>query len=180
MTIKTIETTFCGSPKTYRVSESGTHYDKHTSDEVIHVLEGLIKSKTRVRIHYGFARPEEIKPSSFHKLGEDWLESSDTDGYIGRSTGIHKIPLIVNNKRSLGGPALLTESIVLIETTCKRRKVLYKHKAYNCPKLLLDYDADSRRHWQVKIEKFSSEPFASFSTPKAAKSFIGRFQHAEK
>lgn len=55
-------------------------------------------------------------------------ETYNTCGYIGRSTGNHKIPLLVNNSRSHGGGAL-TDSIVKI-SLAKGGKVLWQHKTY--------------------------------------------------
>lgn len=98
--------------KQYKKSESGTCYSIETSDQVISVLDSLNRG-TRVRVWYG-------------KDGISWDEENDACGYIGRSTGIVKIPLLVNNNRSLGGGALLDSSIIKIVRT-EDKRTLYAH-----------------------------------------------------
>jgi len=73
---------------------NGTSYHENTPDEVINVLEDARQKGTRIRIWYG-------------ENGLSWDEENDIIGNIGRSTGTNKIPLLINNARSLGGPGLL-------------------------------------------------------------------------
>lgn len=64
------------------------------------------------------------------KTGRSWNEEHYTAGYIGRSTGNVKIPLLIHNKRSLGGGALLDDCIIKISES-KGKRVLYQHPNYN-------------------------------------------------
>ena len=104
--------------KEYKV-RYGTSWDVNTSDYVIAVLETARQNHTRLHISYGDA-----------ETGRDWLEEFESYGYIGRSTGINKIPLIVHNKRSMGGGGLLDHCIVRIRES-KGGKVLWQHPKYH-------------------------------------------------
>lgn len=99
---------------------NNTAYHEETPDQVVTILDNAISSKYRVRLHYGDV-----------KTGRDWQEIYDIEGYIGRSTGTLKIPLLVHNSRSLGGGAILDHCIVKITTTRKPRRTLYQHPDYH-------------------------------------------------
>jgi hypothetical protein len=107
--------------KTYRL-ENGTSYDQRTPDEVIRVLENARFNRTRLHISLG----ETEGPNQ----GKDWLEEWDVVGYIGRSIGPVKVPLLVANRRSLGGGAILTHCIVRIRESAGGR-LLYQHPKYH-------------------------------------------------
>lgn len=96
----------------YKQTESGTCYYNDTPDEIITVLESLDRD-TRIRIWLG-------------KDGVSWNETNDTTGYVGRSTGSIKIPLLIANKCSHGGGSILTDCIVKIVNT-KTKRTLYQH-----------------------------------------------------
>lgn len=83
------------------------------------VLTNLLHNQFRVRIFLG-------DPAT----GQDWEEEYDTMGYIGRTTGQHKIPILVNNSRSLGGRAILTNCIVKI-TYSTGNFILWQHPNYH-------------------------------------------------
>lgn len=102
----------------YRV-RYGTSWHTTTPDEVIAVLETARQNHTRLHISFGDA-----------ETGKDWLEECLSYGYIGRSTGTNKIPLLVHNRSSMGGGALLDHCIVRIRTS-KGGTVLYKHPNYH-------------------------------------------------
>jgi len=92
---------------------NGTSYQSETPESLISVLETIRKQGTRVRVLYGDV-----------KSGVSW--NDDALGRIGRSTGPDKIPLIVHNKRSLGGPALLDDCILQVKES-KGGKTLWSH-----------------------------------------------------
>jgi hypothetical protein len=95
-------------------------FDKTTPDKVCQILSRHCGGRnTRVRIFLGDA-----------KTGKDWLEVCDTIGYIGRSTGNVKIPLMIRRKDSLGGGAILDHCIVKITID---KQVVYQHPNYHCP-----------------------------------------------
>ena len=55
-------------------------------------------------------------------------------GYIGRSTGSQKIPLLIYNTRSMGGDHILDHCIVKIATAVGKH-VLYQHPKYHAAEL---------------------------------------------
>lgn len=94
-------------------------YDGQTLNTVIEVLDKAQKDRTRITVDYGNV-----------ETGKSWGEIHDITGYVGRSTGIIKIPLLVYNSRCMGGGALLDDSIVKIVTS-KGKNVLYIHPNYS-------------------------------------------------
>lgn len=100
---------------------NGTTFHAETPIEVCNILNDAISSihSKRIRIFLGD-----------RETGKDWNEFHDTIGYVGRSTGLTKIPLILHNKRSTGGVAILDDCIVKITVD---KKTVYQHLKYHCP-----------------------------------------------
>lgn len=123
----------------YKVVD-GTYYHAETPDPVVKVLEAARKSRRagqgqRIRIRYGTTEAS----TSDSDIGRDWLEEHDCEGYVGRSMGPEKIPILLYNSRSMGGGAMLDNCIVrIIDTRTKR--VLYSHPQYHRPELTIQYD----------------------------------------
>lgn len=104
--------------KQYQVV-NGTFYDVRTNQEVINILEEARKNRTRIVVDYGDV-----------ETGRSWEEEFDICGYVGRSFGgKFNIPLLVHNKRSMGGGSLLDHCVIKISLS-KGKKVLYKHPKY--------------------------------------------------
>lgn len=97
---------------------NGTAYYIDTPQEVIEILEEARKKGERIRIFYGDK-----------DTGRDWNEEYDVLGYIGRSAGRFKVPLLIKNKNSLSGCAILTNCIVKITLD---KRIIYQHKKYHC------------------------------------------------
>lgn len=98
----------------------GISFHPETPDEVCQILSRHCGGRyTRVRIFLGDT-----------KTGKDWLEVWDTIGFIGRSMGINKIPLMIKRIDSMGGGAILDDCIVKITID---KKVVYQHPKYHCP-----------------------------------------------
>ena len=102
---------------------NGTSYDVRTPVEVINVLEKARTNRTRLHISLGDA-----------VTGRDWLEEFECFGFIGRSTGPVKVPLILPLSRSIGGGAILDHCIVRIRHSSGGR-VLYQHPKYHHGKI---------------------------------------------
>lgn len=101
---------------------NGFEFDSNTPDEVVNILLNAMDGrKTRLKIYYGDI-----------ETGRDWHEEHDTVGYIGKSTGINKLPLLIHNSRSMGGGAIVTGCIVKIKDQ-KTGRVLYQHPKYQKP-----------------------------------------------
>jgi len=106
--------------KTYKLV-NGTSYDARTPDEVIAVLEKARRERVRLHVSLGYTEGP--------NTGLDWLEEFDSHGYIGRSTGGIKVPLLIATARSTGGGALLDHCVVRIRQSAGGQ-VLYQHRAY--------------------------------------------------
>lgn len=98
--------------KEYKVV-NGTSYSVNTNDKVIEVLERCRSNKTRIVVDYGDVLTK-----------ESWNEVYDVSGYVGRSSGTYKIPLLIHNSRSLGGGSILTDCILSIKES-KGKRVLF-------------------------------------------------------
>jgi hypothetical protein len=107
--------------KEYRIV-NGTSYDPRTPSNVIRVLEKARLIRTRLHISLG----ETDGPNA----GRDWLEEFESHGYVGRSMGPVKVPLLLANRRSMGGGAILDHQIVRIRLSASGH-VVYQHSAYH-------------------------------------------------
>lgn len=100
---------------------NGTWYHDETPVEVAHVLEHCRLNKIRIKFRYGYTTGEDI--------GQDWGDSMDQCGYVSRSGGQLKVPLVIYNSRTIGGPHILDHKIVKIQES-RGGKVLYQHLMY--------------------------------------------------
>ena len=115
--------------KDYKVVD-GVSFSQETNESVINILLDAIKNKYRIRIFLG-------DPES----GTDWLDDYSTIGTIGLSHGPVKLPLIIQNIRSIEGCAISTDGIVKIT---RNKKIIYQHPNYNCNiKIDGDYIVDN-------------------------------------
>lgn len=151
--------------KTYKIT-NGTSYDHKTSDEVVQVLESARQNRTRLHISFGNT-----------ETGEDWLEEFDAHGYIGRSMGPIKIPLLIADRRSTGGPGLLDHCIVRIRTSSGGR-VLYQHPKHHYGSLeirqkTMPVRLDDGRVLAVDVLR-NSEVHASFENTEKARRWANK------
>jgi len=99
-----------------------TWFDPDTPVAVKRVLERARNDETKVRIFLG-------DPDT----GRSWLEENDTIGRIGRSTGIFKVPLLIE-EGECGGDAILTANVIRIMDV-DTGKDLYRHKKWHTPEM---------------------------------------------
>jgi len=99
---------------------NGTTYNTENR-QVIDALERCRASKTRIHVAYG------------NDDGQDWGETFETKGYVGRSMGPMKVPLLIHNSRSMGGGPILCDKVIRVAET-RGGRVLYQHPAYKPPK----------------------------------------------
>lgn len=104
---------------TYKRAGNGTSYHQDTDPRVIDILENCRINKHRIRVVYGDV-----------VTGVSWEERFDVTGTVGRSTGEMKIPLMIHNKRSMGGGSILTHCIIGIRHSTSK-EWLYKHPKSN-------------------------------------------------
>lgn len=100
-------------------------FDEGTNEDVQRAITSAFNTRERIRVFYGIAA-----------TGKDWMEENDVTGYIGRSTGVKKAPLLVKYARSMGGGSLITSSIVKIVRTSDGC-VLYQNPKYTIPTLII-------------------------------------------
>lgn len=110
-----------GNTIVYKVY-NGTYYHAETPLAVINALETARFSGKRIRIWLG------------DKLGAAWLEEYDVEGYVNRSNGQIKVPILVNNSRSMGGGSILDHCIVRIKFTGASQD-LYRHPKFKMPEM---------------------------------------------
>ncbi len=145
----------------------GTSYHAETPNEVIRVLENTRLNRTRLHISLG----ETEGPNA----GRDWLEEFETHGYVGRSMGPIKAPLLVANRRSMGGGAILTHCVVRIRTSAGGR-VLYQHPQYHFGSLEIRRKAEpvtlqDNRVLTVDVLR-DGEPHAAFENVEKARRWV--------
>lgn len=102
-------------------------FDARTPLGVCQVLSSLNQSNrsSRVRIFLGDA-----------KTGLSWLDENDVLGYIGRSSGTYKVPLLIPKRNSSGGGAILDHCIIRI-VDVESRRVLYTHPKFHLPQMVV-------------------------------------------
>lgn len=138
------------------------NYRQDTPEEIVKILEAIKGNGVRYRFHWGDTW-----------TGTDWMDEYDVEGYVGQSCGSKPIPILVHNKRSLGGQAILTNSIVKITTTGKNKQTIYKHPDYNCPEHTIEVDPEAKElPFSVCREGYS---VARFKTRKEAETFISKW-----
>jgi hypothetical protein len=98
--------------KTYKTC-NGTYYQSNTPEDLILIMEDLRNDKKRIIIDYGDVR-----------TGRSYLETYETLGTVGRSSGLIKVPILLHNSRSTGGGSIMTDSILSIKLA-KGKSVIY-------------------------------------------------------
>lgn len=131
-----------------RIEFKGFWFSEDTNEQVKRIISTIGRDR-RVRVWYGDI-----------KTGKSWNEENDICGYIARSTGDKKIPLLVNNGRSYGGGGLLDDCIIKIVDT-KTKQVLYKHPLFNQSVFMVDKVFND-------MVLCDGETYANCKTPKQA------------
>ena len=164
----------------------GMHWDARTWNYVIDVLETARQNHTRVHVSLGYTEHHVVnwrnnpgtlfmeEPLGAKVVGRDWLEEFGSYGYIGRSTGSIKVPLLICNKRSLGGPALLDHCIVRIRAS-RGGRVLWQHPNYHHGKITIHHkpipEEWGGRVWTVEVRRDGEEQ-GSFKDMASARRYI--------
>lgn len=124
MTETVTETLPNGNTIEYDRLPSGTCYHRETPESVRIILENARQFRRRVRLFYGDT-----------VTGRDWLEENEVSGFVGRSTGNIKIPLLLRRPNSSGGPAILDHCIIKI---IQDKRTVYEHEKYWHPELRIE------------------------------------------
>ena len=106
---------------TTRFQDQDTYFHPETPQEIREILETARRKGTRIRVHYGDT-----------VTGRDWEERYDVAGRVGRSMGPCKVPILLHNRRSMGGGAMLDHCIVRIRfANAREGGDLYRHPKYH-------------------------------------------------
>lgn len=124
---------------------NGTTYHDATDPRIIAVLESCRTAMPRTRIRLSYGDPA---------TGLDSLDTSSVEGYVGRSSGQVKCPILVRSQRARGGGEIPTRIVVRITTTTAPRRVLYAHPAYHTGVVTVD-DAGEVRVDGVVTARFA-------------------------
>ena len=136
-------------------------FSDNTNDRVKQVLTSCYNRKNRIRIVYGDT-----------ETGISWLDEYEILGYVGKSTGIKPVALLINNSRSFGGGSILTGSILKIIDT-KTKQVMFQHENYIIPILTKEISS----HCDYKYDVMhNGELVARFKTEKQANNYIDFMQ----
>lgn len=100
-----------------------TWFHLGTPVEVRRMLERYRKSGDAIRIFYGDA-----------ETGRDWLEENDVVGFIARSCGTLKVPILLKHGSEAWGDTILDQCIVKLMDVASR-KTLWAHPKYKAPTL---------------------------------------------
>ena len=134
---------------------NGTSYHAETSQAVINVLESVRNEpRKRIRVYFGDVA-----------TGKCWNEEHDISGYIGRSNGTNKVPLLINNKRSFGGGALLDHCIVKIKES-KGARVYFQ--AHNFQQPICEVKASTENGYTHSLY-INGELYSNHKSERAAK-----------
>jgi hypothetical protein len=117
---------------------SKTYFDPGTPDMVRALLERYRNNGKLVRLFLGD-----------HASGRDWGEENDLVGYIGRSAGHMRVPLLMEPGEH-GGPAILTRCVVRILDVETGREV-YRTRNYQVPDVSLHPCTDKQGYtWEAR------------------------------
>lgn len=104
---------------TFEEHASGFYFHAETVPTVRDIIARMPRAQ-HVRLFYGDTQ-----------TGQAWPEENDICGYVGRSCGPVKVPLLIANNRSAGvGGAILDHCIVAI-VCIKSGRWLYKHAGFD-------------------------------------------------
>lgn len=165
--------TFTGRAKIgdieYKVEQSGTAYPVDTPSAVVSWLETSRVREQRIRIFYGDT-----------KTGRDWMQEYDIMGIVGRTTGVVKVPILLQTKNSTGGGSISCDSIVRITTN---GRTVYQHPEYHLPELYVKESVESPEQQEYPFSVYTKEEgvendTARFTTEKKAKAWV-RFMKGE-
>lgn len=100
-----------------------TWFHPETPEKVRKVIEKYRKSGDKLRIYYGDV-----------ETGRDWLDEFEIIGFVGRSSGLMKIPLLMDD--GIGGSGMLEHCIVKMQDGNTGR-VLYQNPNYHQPEFAI-------------------------------------------
>lgn len=100
-----------------------TWFDADTPASIACAIEAYRRNERKVRLYYGDKA-----------TGRDWMEENDTIGFISRSTGPLRTPLLMSSRRASYGDAVLSACIVRIQDAVTKQD-FWRHPTYHLPAL---------------------------------------------
>lgn len=130
-------------------------------ENFIKLLSGCIHSG-RYRIWYGDS-----------ETGRSWNEEYDVTGEISRTGGHFKVPVLLHDRRSTCGDAILVRNIIRIDKISTKTTV-WKHKNFHVEKLYLETTEDKNHPYAVMQIKDSGAlgNVANFKTEDQAERWV--------
>lgn len=113
-----------------------TYFDPGTEAKAAQVLEFCRTRERKIRLILGDT-----------STGNPWLEEYDVVGWIGRSTGTLKVPLLIT-PGEYGGCAILCSCILAI-VDWQSGDFLYRHAGYREVDLSIKPSSDAKLSWNV-------------------------------
>lgn len=129
------------------------------AERIAKALKYCYEGGERCRIWYGN-----------RETGESWTEEFDVTGYVKRSSGCLKVPLLVYKSTSYGGIEIPTSAIVRIDSI-KTKTVLYMHTNFHVPPLVIVESDTDGYGWQVE-NGMTERVCARFKTRAKAERYI--------
>ena len=124
---------------------NGTFYSAEALDGAILALEYARVNRMRIRIFYAYKTAAEKenggKDSEFDVL-EVWNDENCCIGWLGRSVGDVKIPILLSSSSSPYGVPIVESSVVLVKTTGGR--VLFSADGLKFPEWKVDAGSDKK------------------------------------
>lgn len=147
-----------------------TTFNDRTPQEVRSELEHARLRDMRVRLWYGDT-----------DTGKAWPEEHDVIGYIGRSSGRIRVPIILHNRFSASGPAIIDHRIVRIDEIATRNTV-YQHPTFSSgfERRWIVEDEPARLHGlSIVVKNDDMEEIARFRQFRSAQRFVA-FMNGER
>jgi hypothetical protein len=111
-----------------------TWFDPGTPPSVVAHLEYARLHHRKLRLFFGD-----------QTAGRCWLEENDVTGFIGRSMGPVRVPILLALRSSRGGGAIMTRCIIrLIEANGQRE--LWRHQNFHLPEFQLREEQDQPKY----------------------------------
>lgn len=138
----------------------GTWFRASTPEKVKRIINRLIHTDELVRLFYGDPNTGKMDVTEFEVLGR-----------IGRSGGILKVPLLLEEQSSFGGP--IRDDHILRIVRVSDRKVLYTAPRFAMPTFSIFERDDKRYPYGVNVDGELHAGFSSYAKACAWVAFMG-------
>jgi len=150
-----------------------TWYNTETDPKLVHALNAAYRNSRLVRIFLGN-----------RETGLDWCEENNVTGFIGRSSGTFKVPLLLEAYRTgsasfesagYGDPINTTAVLRIVEVLSQ--KELYRHPKYRAPSFKVKGASEDLRKLGyffsvVRTDQGSGETVANCKTEGEAYGYV--------